>query len=62
MDSWRPSQFLLQLMADSVATFLQLADQCLTTALDCDQAAEQLEKVKGRVLKVRSMGRAQAGA
>lgn len=40
-----------QLMADSVATFLQLADQCLTTALDCDQAAEQLEKVRGRVLK-----------
>ncbi|XP_053441652.1 protein Niban 3 isoform X1 [Nycticebus coucang] len=40
-----------QLMADAVATFLQLADQCLTTALDCDQAAQQLEKVRGRVLK-----------
>uniref|UniRef100_A0A8C3WP17 Niban apoptosis regulator 3 n=1 Tax=Catagonus wagneri TaxID=51154 RepID=A0A8C3WP17_9CETA len=40
-----------QLMADAVATFLQLADQCLTTALDCDQAAQQLEKVGGRVLK-----------
>ncbi|CAD7685375.1 unnamed protein product [Nyctereutes procyonoides] len=40
-----------QLMADSVATFLQLADECLTTALDCTQAAQQLEKVRGRVLK-----------
>lgn len=40
-----------QLMADAVATFLQLADQCLTMALDCDQAAQQLEKVRGRVLK-----------
>uniref|UniRef100_A0A8C7ESZ3 Niban apoptosis regulator 3 n=1 Tax=Neovison vison TaxID=452646 RepID=A0A8C7ESZ3_NEOVI len=40
-----------QLMADAVATFLQLADQCLTTALDCTQAAQQLEKVRGRVLK-----------
>uniref|UniRef100_A0A287AW84 Niban apoptosis regulator 3 n=1 Tax=Sus scrofa TaxID=9823 RepID=A0A287AW84_PIG len=40
-----------QLMADAVATFLQLADQYLTTALDCDQAAQQLEKVGGRVLK-----------
>ncbi|XP_057565340.1 protein Niban 3 isoform X2 [Hippopotamus amphibius kiboko] len=40
-----------QLMADAVATFLQLADQCLTTALDCNQAAQQLEKVRGRVLK-----------
>ncbi|XP_014637033.1 PREDICTED: niban-like protein 2 [Ceratotherium simum simum] len=40
-----------QLMADAVATFLQLADQCLTTALDCGQAAQQLEKVRGRVLK-----------
>ncbi|XP_059016434.1 protein Niban 3 isoform X2 [Mustela lutreola] len=40
-----------QLMADTVATFLQLADQCLTTALDCTQAAQQLEKVRGRVLK-----------
>ncbi|XP_012664901.1 niban-like protein 2 [Otolemur garnettii] len=40
-----------KLMADAVATFLQLADQCLTTALDCDQAAQQLEKVRGRVLK-----------
>lgn len=49
-------------MADAVATFLQLADQCLTTALDCDQAAQQLEKVRGRVLKVRPMGRAQAWA
>ena len=46
----------LQLMADSVATFLQLADECLTTALDCTQAAQQLEKVRGRVLKVRSAG------
>ncbi|XP_036884716.1 protein Niban 3 isoform X5 [Sturnira hondurensis] len=40
-----------ELMADAVATFLQLADQCLTTALDCIQAAQQLEKVRGRVLK-----------
>uniref|UniRef100_A0A8C4KYA6 Niban apoptosis regulator 3 n=1 Tax=Equus asinus asinus TaxID=83772 RepID=A0A8C4KYA6_EQUAS len=40
-----------QLMADAVATFLQLADQCLTTALDCDQASRQLEKVRARVLK-----------
>ncbi|XP_040484990.1 protein Niban 3 isoform X1 [Ursus maritimus] len=40
-----------QLMADAVATFLQLADQCLTTALDCTQAAQRLEKVRGRVLK-----------
>lgn len=50
--------FFLQLMADAVATFLQLADQCLTTALDCTQAAQRLEKVRGRVLKVRSRGRA----
>lgn len=51
----RSSQLLLpQLMADAVATFLQLADQCLTTALDCDQASRQLEKVRARVLKVRS--------
>ncbi|XP_037363873.1 protein Niban 3 [Talpa occidentalis] len=42
---------LQQLMADSVATFLQLADQCLTPSLDCHQAAQQLEKVRGRVLK-----------
>ncbi|XP_014442786.1 niban-like protein 2 isoform X2 [Tupaia chinensis] len=40
-----------QLMADAVTTFLQLADQCLTSALDCGQAAQQLEKVRGRVLK-----------
>ncbi|XP_012584383.1 PREDICTED: niban-like protein 2 [Condylura cristata] len=40
-----------QLMADSVATFLQLADQCLTPTLDCHQAVQQLEKVRGRVLK-----------
>ncbi|XP_032723507.1 protein Niban 3 isoform X2 [Lontra canadensis] len=40
-----------QLMADAVTTFLQLADQCLTMALDCAQAAQQLEKVRGRVLK-----------
>nr|XP_054321947.1 protein Niban 3 isoform X3 [Pongo pygmaeus] len=40
-----------QLMADAVATFLQLADQCLTTALNCDQAAQRLERVRGRVLK-----------
>ncbi|KAF3829285.1 hypothetical protein GH733_003549 [Mirounga leonina] len=40
-----------QLMADAVTTFLQLADQGLTTALDCTQAAQQLEKVRGRVLK-----------
>lgn len=53
------SQFLPpQLMADAVATFLQLADQCLTRALDCNQAAQQLEKVRGRVLKVRPAGRA----
>lgn len=42
-----------QLMAAAVTTFLQLADQCLTSALDCSQAAEQLEKVRGLVLKVR---------
>lgn len=40
-----------QLMANAVATFLQLADQCLTSALDRNQAAGQLEKVQGRVLK-----------
>ncbi|XP_017734986.1 PREDICTED: niban-like protein 2 isoform X12 [Rhinopithecus bieti] len=40
-----------QLMADAVATFLQLADQCLTMALNCDQAAQRLERVRGRVLK-----------
>uniref|UniRef100_A0A8C9IQ86 Niban apoptosis regulator 3 n=1 Tax=Piliocolobus tephrosceles TaxID=591936 RepID=A0A8C9IQ86_9PRIM len=40
-----------QLTADAVATFLQLADQCLTTALNCDQAAQRLERVRGRVLK-----------
>ena len=45
-------------MADAVTTFLQLADQCLTTTLDCDQATQQLEKVRGRVLKVRSARRA----
>nr|KAF6309594.1 hypothetical protein mPipKuh1_004721 [Pipistrellus kuhlii] len=51
-----------QLMADAVATFLQLADQCLTSALDCHQAAQQLEKVRGRVLKVRPAGRARTWA
>lgn len=57
MDSQGFYQLLfLQLMADSVATFLQLADECLTTALNCTQAAQQLEKVRGRVLKVRSAG------
>uniref|UniRef100_A0A8C2V425 Niban apoptosis regulator 3 n=1 Tax=Chinchilla lanigera TaxID=34839 RepID=A0A8C2V425_CHILA len=40
-----------QLTADAVATFLQLADQGLTAALDRDQAAQQLEKARGRVLK-----------
>ncbi|XP_008046589.1 niban-like protein 2, partial [Carlito syrichta] len=40
-----------QLLADAVATFLQLADQCLTSALGCDQAALQLERVGARVLK-----------
>ncbi|XP_028711784.1 protein Niban 3 isoform X1 [Peromyscus leucopus] len=40
-----------QLMAAAVTTFLELADQCLTSALDCGQAAEQLEKVRGLVLK-----------
>lgn len=40
-------------MAAAVTTFLQLADKCLTSTLDCDQAAEQLEKVRGLVLKVR---------
>lgn len=59
MDSQGAYQMLfLQLMADAVTTFLQLADQGLTTALDCTQAAQQLEKVRGRVLKVRSAGRA----
>lgn len=46
----------LQLMADAVATFLQLADQALTATLDPDQAAQQLEKVRGRVVKVRWRG------
>ncbi|XP_070375502.1 protein Niban 3 isoform X4 [Equus asinus] len=45
------AQLRKELMADAVATFLQLADQCLTTALDCDQASRQLEKVRARVLK-----------
>ncbi|XP_049644339.1 protein Niban 3 [Suncus etruscus] len=40
-----------QLMADAVATFLQLADQCLSPALGCDQAARQLEKARERMLK-----------
>nr|XP_003464244.2 niban-like protein 2 [Cavia porcellus] len=40
-----------QLVANAVATFLQLADQGLSAALDRDQAAQQLEKVRGRVLK-----------
>ncbi|KAL1773003.1 niban 2 [Sigmodon hispidus] len=40
-----------QLMAAAVTTFLQLADQCLTSALDCSQTVEQLEKVRGLVLK-----------
>nr|XP_048283141.1 protein Niban 3 isoform X4 [Myodes glareolus] len=40
-----------QLTAAAVTTFLQLADKCLTSTLDCDQAAEQLEKVRGLVLK-----------
>ncbi|XP_055474721.1 protein Niban 3 isoform X1 [Psammomys obesus] len=40
-----------QLMASAVTTFLQLADKCLTSALDCSQAVEQLEKVRGLVLK-----------
>ncbi|XP_072872916.1 protein Niban 3 isoform X4 [Chlorocebus sabaeus] len=40
-----------ELIADAVATFLQLADQCLTMALNCDQAAQRLERVRGRVLK-----------
>ncbi|XP_021075338.1 niban-like protein 2 [Mus pahari] len=40
-----------QLMAAAVTTFLQLADQCLTSALDRSQAAEQLAKVRGLVLK-----------
>lgn len=59
MDFQGSSQHLLpQLMADAVTTFLQLADQCLTTTLDCDQATQQLEKVRGRMLKVRSERRA----
>ncbi|EDL28947.1 mCG145696, isoform CRA_b, partial [Mus musculus] len=37
--------------AAAVTTFLQLADQCLTSALDRSQAAEQLGKVRGLVLK-----------
>ncbi|XP_069864578.1 protein Niban 3 isoform X1 [Dipodomys merriami] len=40
-----------QLMADAVATFLQLADQCLTSALEPDQALGQLERVRSLVLK-----------
>uniref|UniRef100_H0VMR5 Niban apoptosis regulator 3 n=1 Tax=Cavia porcellus TaxID=10141 RepID=H0VMR5_CAVPO len=45
-----------QLVANAVATFLQLADQGLSAALDRDQAAQQLEKVRGRVLKVKGGG------
>ncbi|XP_042105627.1 protein Niban 3 isoform X4 [Ovis aries] len=45
------TQLRKELMADAVTTFLQLADQCLTTTLDCDQATQQLEKVRGRMLK-----------
>ncbi|XP_075412468.1 protein Niban 3 [Tenrec ecaudatus] len=48
---FRVQDLAQQLMADAAATFLQLADQCLTAALDCQQAVEQLEKVRGRVLK-----------
>ncbi|XP_006876386.1 PREDICTED: niban-like protein 2 [Chrysochloris asiatica] len=48
---FRVQDLAQQLMADATATFLQLADQCLTVALDCQQAVQQLEKVKGRVLK-----------
>ncbi|XP_048198502.1 protein Niban 3 [Perognathus longimembris pacificus] len=40
-----------QLLADALATFLQLADQYLTSALDPDQAVGQLERVRGLVLK-----------
>lgn len=56
-----PQHLFPQLMANAVATFLQLADQCLTSSLDCQQAAEQLARVGGRVLKVRSTGRVAAG-
>lgn len=49
---------LPQLVANAVATFLQLADQGLSAALDRDQAAQQLEKVRGRVLKVKGGPRA----
>lgn len=45
-------------MADAVATFLQLADQCLSPGLGCDQAARQLEKVRERMLKVCARQRA----
>lgn len=45
-------------MADAVATFLQLADQCLSPGLGCDQAARQLEKVRERMLKVCGQERA----
>ncbi|XP_003413318.1 protein Niban 3 [Loxodonta africana] len=48
---FRVQDIAQQLMADAAATFLQLADQCLTAALDCQQATKQLEKVRGRVLK-----------
>ncbi|XP_007943531.1 protein Niban 3 [Orycteropus afer afer] len=48
---FRVQDLAQQLMADATATFLQLADQCLTVALDCRQAVQQLEKVRGRVLK-----------
>ncbi|KAM9243275.1 protein Niban 3 [Dugong dugon] len=48
---FRVQDLAQQLMADATTTFLQLADQCLTAALDCQQAAKQLEKVRGRVLK-----------
>ncbi|XP_045155189.1 protein Niban 3 [Echinops telfairi] len=48
---FRVQDLAQQLMADAAATFLQLADQCLTAALDCQQAVQQLEKVRGRVLK-----------
>ncbi|XP_042527215.1 protein Niban 3 isoform X2 [Dipodomys spectabilis] len=49
-----------QLMADAVATFLQLADQCLTSALEPDQALGQLERVRSLVLKKLSWDSEQA--
>ncbi|XP_062454360.1 protein Niban 3 isoform X1 [Rhea pennata] len=40
-----------QLMQNSVYTFQQLSEQCLSQATDCNQVVQMLENVKDRVLK-----------